>query len=389
MTERELTGVGDLELDFTEAELEKAKTPILPGADDSPESTHALTEAPLPSGVALGSRTVFEPILSKADDDAEDERQPRILPPPFLLRLSLEAGSEGQSRVEKVADQAWGLASGQLWPVFVKRFHPTRPIDAATLKGLALAVRKLGDNRLCLGPNGHLDVFFNDRKSLEKLSLEMEGNFPNSQAPAPIKITACRGLLDCPMAAVDTLTAAEKLSEILGGHSWAKVTLRRPPLSLSIAGCQAGQGLGCGLYEYQDLALVGRREGFPLIDQRVAALSPKISLLVSDCPGRAINRSHLPGLIVEINMERCRRCGWCVSVDPAFSWPAPQGGYFSLETSGRRNFPPFEFVPAKTLWPKLPNDWIEVGIRLLELAELWRAEAKEGEIMADFAARRC
>jgi dissimilatory sulfite reductase (desulfoviridin) alpha/beta subunit len=231
-------------------------------------------------------------------------------------------------------------------------------------------------------------VFFNDRRSLELFSNETEGASPKTQAITPIRITPCRGLLACPLAAMDTLTAAEKLGELLDGHSWAKVALRRPPLSLSIAGCQAGHGLRCGLYEYQDLAMVGHRECFPIIDQRIAALSPKISFLVSDCPGRAINRSHMPGLIIEINRGRCRRCGWCVSEDPAFSWPSPQGGYYSLETSGRRNFSPYEYVPGKTLWARLPNDWIEVGLKLMELVELWRADAHDGEILADFAARQ-
>jgi dissimilatory sulfite reductase (desulfoviridin) alpha/beta subunit len=379
---------GELELDFNEIEVKKAQVPILPDADNSPESTHPLTEAPFPSGASLSSNTILDPVLSKVNDVPVDEELVRFLPPPFFLRLNLDPTLEGRSKVEKIADQTWSITNGQLWPVFIKRFHLTKPIKASTLKRLAIAAKRYADNRLCLGPNGYFDVFFNDRKSLEQFTQDIEGELPSSHAQAHVKISYCSGLFCCPMAAKDTLSAARKLSETLNSHIWAKTSKRRSPLTLTIAGCQVGQGLGCGLREYSDLALIGRRDSLPEIDQKIASLSPKISFLITGCPGQAINRSHIPGSIIDINQGRCNRCGWCVNEDPAFSWPSPQKGYFSLEISGRRTFSPYEFVPSSMLWEKIPEDYIDFSIILLKLIECWRSIAYDGEILADFTTRK-
>jgi dissimilatory sulfite reductase (desulfoviridin) alpha/beta subunit len=397
----------DLELDFDEAELAKAQVPILPDAELNPESTHQLTEAPWPAGAVLNSSPVLEPVLSPADDDETvSEAEAHLGPPTFFTRLGLGAETGGLAKVEKLADGTWSLTVGGLWPVFVRRFHPAKETDPAFLKRLALAARRFADNRLCLGPGGELDVFFNDRGSMEKFNKEIAWFTENgvNQPPKirlpgpvagrpgganPVRLTTCRGLFDCPHATVDTLSAAQKLTEIFTGHVWNRLSgRRRPPLMVSVAGCLAGCREGCGIYEYADLRLTGRRETYPEIDQELAALSSKISLLVSGCPGRALKRSHQPMVFLEIEREACRRCGWCASVDPAFGWPEPQGGYFSLELSGRRMSPPYEFIPPRTFWPKLPGDWVEVGHKLIELIEIWRGEAGEGETISDFARRR-
>jgi dissimilatory sulfite reductase (desulfoviridin) alpha/beta subunit len=411
MNKKDTPGKGDLELDFNDLEIKKAQVPLEPDSNKSPESTFPLIEVPLPSGVSLGSRTILEPILSKVDDSVADQQSDRFLAPSFLIRLSSDSEpegregqsgegqptedqsregqpTEGQSRVEKVANQTWSISNGQQWPVFIKRFHLNNPIEASTLKKLALAVKRYGDNRLSLGSNGYFDVFFNDRTLLEQFSQEIDEKLLPAKSLTQINIAYCSGLLACPMAAVDTLTAAEKLEEILSGHFWSNTPSRRLPLTLTIAGCQVGQGLDCGIYEYCDLTLVGSRDSYPVIDQKLASLSEKISLLITDCPGQAINRGHAAGATIEINPKRCLRCGWCVKEDPAFSWPTPQKSYFSLEISGRRTYPPYDFIPPKTLCPKLPNDWIDIGLKLIKLIEFWRLEAKNGEILADFISRQ-
>ncbi|MDR1487027.1 MAG: hypothetical protein LBT62_03380 [Deltaproteobacteria bacterium] len=375
----------DLELDFSELELQKAQQPLLPGSDDSPEATHALTEAPLPVGAALAPRSILEPILDATILSSEQEH--KIRPPSFFMRLGLETQSEGQSKIEKLSELAWSLSIGQNWPVFVKRLRIPQPTPTSMLKKIALAARRLADNHLCLSPTGDLDVFFNDRASLEsfnELVSDMDYN-----CTAVVRLMACRGLLNCPMAATDALTTAERLRELFSNHRWAKAAVkRRPALTFSVAGCQAGCGLNCGTLEYTDLRLIGHRRFPPIINQNLAKLSPRISLLVSSCPGQAIFRSHLDDVTIEINPARCRRCGWCLHQDPCFSWPQPQGGYFSLELSGRRRAEPYNFVAPTTIWSEIPQDWVEVGLKLIELIELWRSEANAEEILHDFAFRK-
>ena len=164
----DLVEAEDLELDFSDAELAKAQEPLLPDSDQSPGATRLLTEAPWPSGVFLGSGGDLEPVVAMAGDASSDqvEDEPRGGPPSFFPRLGF--GTAGLNKVEQVSERAWSLASGDSWPVFVQRLHPPRLKQAAWLKRVALAARRHAENRLCLGSSGELDVFFNDRGSLER-----------------------------------------------------------------------------------------------------------------------------------------------------------------------------------------------------------------------------
>jgi dissimilatory sulfite reductase (desulfoviridin) alpha/beta subunit len=390
MNEKESLLPGDLEIAFSEEELLKAQEPIIPGEDDgNPESTHALTEAPLPSGAGLGQRPVLEPVLSDLDDDHfEEEKPPRVQPPNFILRLGLESGTEGKSAKEIIDENTWRLSSGQMWPVFIKRFYFSNPVLTSVLKCLAQAARRYSENRLCLGPTGYLDVFFNDRTSLEQFTQELEGKIPPHSISCPIRIEACCGLMTCPMAAVDTLIAVERLHEIFTGHQWTGKGKERPEITLTIAGCEAGQCLACGLCEYSDIILTGRRNAFPLINQTLAAISTNLSVLISGCPGKALRRSHQPGVSLELSRQKCLRCGWCVYEDHAFSWPTPQEGHLSMKLTGRHDDFPFKYVEPFTIWPELPIDLVDIGLKIIEFVEFWRGERLELESIADFAFRK-
>jgi dissimilatory sulfite reductase (desulfoviridin) alpha/beta subunit len=383
----------DLELDFSDSELAKAQEPLLPDGDQSPEATRLLTEAPWPSGAMLESGGDLEPVLAMAGDlSPEEEGGPGFGagPPSFFPRLGY--GTAGPLRVEAVAPKAWSLASGESWPDFVQRLHPPKADQAAWLKRVALAARRHAENRLCLGPAGELDAFFNDRGSLQSFRREVFGSRELASDPysgGPVRILACRGLFGCPFSAVDSMSAAGNLAEIAYGHLWPKIPSRkRRPVILAVRGCQAGPGLGCGVYEYADLILTGRRRALPAIDQDLASISPRLSFLILGCPSKALRRSHLPGVFVELDGASCQRCGWCVSQDLSFSWPEPQQGYLSAELSGRRIVPPWEHVAPMTLWAEAGSDSVEIGAKILSLLELWRREADETEILADFALRR-
>ena len=380
----------DLELDFSDAELIKAQEPLLPDADSGPEATRLLTEAPWPSGASLDNGGDLEPVLAMAGELSPDQDLPGVGPPSFFPRLGL--GTAGPVKVEPVAEMAWSLASGESWPVFIQRLHMPRFGQAAWLKRVALAARRHAENRLCLGPSGELDVFFNDRGSLARFQREIQGAFELSEKArlsGPVRVMSCRGLLSCPWAAIDSISAADKLIESLAGHRWPDCGVRkRSPLFLAVRACQAGSGLACGVFEYSDLILTGRRRSWPVIDQDIASLSPRISRLIIGCPGRALKRSHLPGIFVDLDHGACQRCGWCVSQDPAFTWPDPQGGYFSLELSGRRQAPPWEHVPAMALSCEAGGDLVEISAKILSLIDLWRRDAAAGEILVDFASRR-
>jgi dissimilatory sulfite reductase (desulfoviridin) alpha/beta subunit len=158
-------------------------------------------------------------------------------------------------------------------------------------------------------------------------------------------------------------------------------------LIASVAGCPAGQGQDCGVFEHADLTFQGRRRVYPEIDQELAALSPKLARLVANCPGKALSRPAKPNLALEINESDCRRCGWCVSEDLALSWPQPQGGYFRLILSGRKSGPVRTYLPPKVVWDPLPGDLAIAFEAIFALVDLWLLEARTKEAFLEFLER--
>jgi dissimilatory sulfite reductase (desulfoviridin) alpha/beta subunit len=368
MTDDEKFDNPELIIDFNEEELEKAQVPIYLGdVEDNPESTHPLFEAPFPSGATLGPRNILEPILTIPNDEDVDKETSsdvpaRVLPPNFILRLGMESGTAGKSNIEEITENSWLLSSGDQWPVFVYRFYPPRPIQSKVLKAFAMAALRYGDNRVCLGHDGHFDVFFNDRSSLENFTAELEEIIPPKPSQCPVRIEACSGMLTCPLAAVDTLNVAEKLNEILTQHTWKEYHNSRPKISLSIAGCQVGQGKNCGLNEFADIKLTAHRNAYPEINQDIVALSPNISRLISNCPCQAIYRSRQSRIALEINHRSCSRCGWCVNEDSAINWPVEQNYYFSMVTSSHNQFSSAKYIRPTIIWPLFSIDILGIAI---------------------------
>ncbi|MDR2142702.1 MAG: hypothetical protein LBR11_13150 [Deltaproteobacteria bacterium] len=369
-----------LELDLNPTETARAEIPNDLG-NLSSDSTHPLTEAPTPVGAMVESFPLLEPILTARSLVDKDSAEHKAQAPAFFQRLSL-VEDPSQIKSQKILDRGYSLAAGDNWPVFLLRSQWLGPIPTEELKALAAAARKLGGDRVCLGPYNELDIFFNDRKSLEQAAELAPAPGPRE---LPFQIMACPGLFFCPQAAKDTLTIAKELLNQGQARSWPP-SGPRPKVIISVAGCPAGQGT-CGLYEHSDLTFQGRRHGLPLIDQQLAALSPKLTRLVANCPSQALSRSPKPEITLIIDHERCQRCGWCVNEDPCLSWPQPQGGYFRLLVSGRRPGPHVTYLSPKIIWDPVPTDLNLVGKRVFDALGLWLAESQPQETLRDFLER--
>jgi dissimilatory sulfite reductase (desulfoviridin) alpha/beta subunit len=372
-----------LELDLPPLEEARASVPIEPGPAN--DSTLALTEAPLPSGAYINADGGLEPLLAVFSEAAEGERG-KALPPPFLSRLA--GGGDGKAAEIKVVKEApltWSLSRGDAWPVFVRRLVFTGPLRAKALKEAALAAKRYAANRLALSPQGDLDLFFNDRHSLTKAAEDL-GTLGSELPGIPALIRSCRGLLCCPHAAVDSLSLAASLGERL------KKTRLKADASLpeiSIYGCPAAGGLDCGTPTFTDFRIIGMRDNPPLMDAELLKFSPRLDTLVAECPGKALKAAPDGGAPLELDEKACQRCGLCLSLDPSFYWPSPQGSYLRLELSGRRKrLGKDAFLKPLVLKERADGDGKELFRRLGDFIGLWRRDKLPGELIADFAKRR-
>jgi dissimilatory sulfite reductase (desulfoviridin) alpha/beta subunit len=157
-------------------------------------------------------------------------------------------------------------------------------------------------------------------------------------------------------------------------------------MSVSLHGCPAGCGFDCGVWEYTDLRLIGRRSGTPVIDQWLLALSPEPGALARLCPAGALRLSDAPDRILDLDGTLCLRCGACLAADPSFSWPSPQGSYLALELSGRKAAAPRGYL-APRLLVRREDDAERLFRKIASLAAIFLERARGGEILGDFMAR--
>ncbi|MDR2349617.1 MAG: hypothetical protein LBF41_03175 [Deltaproteobacteria bacterium] len=436
-------GDGDFVLDLPPAELRKARADILPPGRGKTDAARTLSSAPLPPGASMNSapatnetsETSGTPETDRTraaegppgpeDGETEAENLPdpviaqtpplsgpgdRILPPDFMFRLGSGTPGDKGPEVKKEGRLAWSVAAKDVWPVFLKRETLGRPADARKLAEIARVAATRGRNRLCLTPAGDLDIFFDDAGSLEDASAalktaetgETERNdrrgpgtvlfvasapsvhSPPSPAP-PSFVAACRGLLFCPLAAVNTLAIKKALDAAMAKRDRKA---KNTPATISARGCSAGGGFDCGVSEYADIVLTGGRDNPPDADRELLSLSPDIDDLVSFCPGKSLSKSGVPGKILDLDEKTCLRCGRCVSANPAFRWSGPQGSHFSVAVSGRRLAGDGEYLLPKVLLPKVAKgDEERVFDGVARLLKLFREERLKDEIFRDFLER--
>jgi dissimilatory sulfite reductase (desulfoviridin) alpha/beta subunit len=300
------------------------------------------------------------------------------------LAQGLDQEGVPRIKVKKEAPLTWSLSSGDAWPVFVRRHVLGRPLRAAWLKAIALAGKRYSSNRVSVSPQGDLDLFFNDRASLAKASNDLK-DLGRDLKGVPASLSSCRGLLFCPLAAIDTFGAGERLVAALKAKNFRP---GQPLARVSIHGCGAGGALDCGVESFSDFRLIGARDRPPLVNQELLALSPHLDRLVSGCPGGALTPSKMPGMALDHCAASCTRCGLCLATDPSFYWPEPQGGYLRLELSGRRKFlGPGAYVQPVELIPRVKENMDSALERLAGLIALWQKERLPDEIVADYMAR--
>jgi dissimilatory sulfite reductase (desulfoviridin) alpha/beta subunit len=372
-----------LELDLPPGELESASRPINPRP--SRDSTLTMGDVPISPGAGINTAVTLEPLLAGLAEPLE-ENEPRALPPPFFSRLGRGLSQEGseKSAAKREGPLSWSVTAGGAWPVYVRRVGPGRPARAAGLIEAARAAGRWGSGRLCLSPEGGLDIFFNDRESLQKASEHLGGSDPAAQG-GPVAVSLCRGLLLCPLAAIDTF-AAEK--ELLSALKERRVRPARPPIRVSIFGCPSGGGPGCGAEPFPDFSLTGARDRPPLISHDILALSPRLGELAAKCLGGALRQTGSPSRPLALDRGKCLRCGLCVSLDPSFFWPEPQGAYMRLGLSGRRRrLAEGAFIKPRELAPRIRENARAVFLRLADFAALYQKERAPGEIPADFVER--
>jgi dissimilatory sulfite reductase (desulfoviridin) alpha/beta subunit len=372
-----------LELDLPPGEEAMASRPLIP--QKTKDATLTLAVPGSPMGANIQADSGLEPLLAQADSLETMVEMAKA--PPFYARLSQGLNPEGKPKIKvsKEGPLTWSLTTADLYPVYVRRNVLMSPQKAADLKVIALASKHYASNRVALSPYGDLDLFFNDRVSLEKAQ-EMLGELGRELKGVPAAITRCRGLLFCPYAALSTFEVERDLVRALRGKKFQPGAAL---VKVSIHGCPSGGTLNCGVLNFTDFRLVAKRRAIPTIDYKILKLSPHLEKLIHECPGEALSHSSDPELLLNLDSTKCTSCGLCLSLDPSFHFKGPQEGYLTLECSGRRKLLKDNcFKEPRVLLDNISQNRAEIFAKLTKLIELWHKERRPDELVYEYLERK-
>jgi sulfite reductase beta subunit len=147
----------------------------------------------------------------------------------------------------------------------------------------------------------------------------------------------------------------------------------------------------CGAVHCSDIAILGIHRKAPVTDHKTLNKICEIPNVVAACPTAAIRPTNVDGNpSVEVIQEQCMYCANCFTVCPSMTLNDPVNDGVSIWVGGKVSNARSEPMFSKLAIPYIPNNpprWPEVTDAILNLVELWAANAKPYERMGEWINR--
>ena len=147
----------------------------------------------------------------------------------------------------------------------------------------------------------------------------------------------------------------------------------------------------CGAVHCSDIAILGIHRRPPRTKHDQVDKVCEIPNVVSACPTAAIRPSQQDGQAsVEVIEEQCMYCANCFTVCPAMPLNDPENDGVSIWVGGKVSNARSEPMFSKLAIPYIPNEpprWPSVVDAVVNLVELWAANAKPYERMGEWINR--
>ncbi len=193
---------------------------------------------------------------------------------------------------------------------------------------------------------------------------------------------SCTGWLHCQIAAADSPSIANAISDMLYEDFVSKEEPYPAKLKVSVAGCMNQ----CGEGSTANIGIVGIYREVPDIDEE-KVISCERPTTIRVCPTAAILPKGKSG--ITINPDRCIYCSYCVMTCDAITMKSPTAGV-AVVVGGKAGNSGAGPSWAKMVIPYLPNNpphWPEVKDAVKKIIEAWVKDAKKDERVGDWIAR--
>lgn len=273
---------------------------------------------------------------------------------------------------------------------------PNVRFSTRTLRKFVDIANEQGLQSLRFTRSGNIEIFAGDLASAKRVQQAVEeiGFHVGGWGHTLWSIGSCTAYLTCTTAVIDAPSLTNALYNRLVPYFTGEVELPAK-LRVNVGGCPTGCG---GLVA--DIVLTGHYGAVPGYDPdkirlclpaRADVLDKVVPEVQMVCPVNAIRSFAKPdgSVGIEIIEKKCIGCGRCKDVCDHITWDPAKSGV-SVLIGGKSSNTGVGPTMARVLvpWiPARPPDYREAVAVVQKIIDVWRANARPGERVADFIER--
>ncbi len=198
-------------------------------------------------------------------------------------------------------------------------------------------------------------------------------------------IIHCVGMSHCHTPAADAPSIAKSLYEEF--YEDFKDPAAFPErIKIAVSGCLNM----CGATHASDIAIIGVHRKTPEVLDEIVEKQCSVPELVKSCPRYAIKPKKGRLKSIDIDSEKCMYCGICHSLCEGIQIHNPEYDGVSIWVGGKASNTRAGPLFARMVIPYLPSDpphWQEVVGVVRKIADVYRANASEGERIGEWIER--
>ncbi|MFB3853130.1 MAG: dissimilatory-type sulfite reductase subunit beta [Vicinamibacterales bacterium] len=271
--------------------------------------------------------------------------------------------------------------------VYTVRAGSPRLLSVQTLRWFADLADRYCGGHLRFTSRHNVEFMLEDPGKIPALERELEAQgFPVGGTNNSISnIVHTQGWVHCHSAATDASGIVKAIMDELA----PRFSSESMPGKLRIAlACCVNM---CGAVHCSDIAILGIHTRPPKVAHQALKKTCELPTVIASCPTGAIRPATVDGnQSVEVIDEQCMYCGNCYTVCPSMPLNDPEHDGLSIWVGGKvsnaRSAPRF----SKLAIPYLPNNpprWPEVVRAVVNLVELYAANARKYERMGEWIER--
>lgn len=266
------------------------------------------------------------------------------------------------------------------------RVASPRLVSSEFIRDICDIAEKHCDGFLRFTTRNNIEFLVSDESKLQPLLDELEAKdyLIGGVGLSISNVIHTQGWIHCKCAVTDASGITKSIMDEMVDYFTGK---KQVPAKLRIAvSCCINM---CGASYCADIGIVGIHRNIPVIDDELASKICEVPSTLAACPVGAL-RPKPQANSVQINPDRCIKCGKCTFACPAIKIMDPVNDGVSIWVGGKvanaRTAPMYSRLAIPFINNNPPR-WPEVADAVKHLVEVWAANARDGERMGEWIGR--